>query len=85
MYNYQEERRYVFSEEGQRMFLAIRDNIKTLIEQAGVVRMDRAIGCVTGSTWQMMACVDRLVELEELREIPQENPPGQYRIFVARK
>lgn len=83
-YDYQKERPYVLSDEGQRMFLNIRDNVKRKIDDAGAVTMDRAFSGVTcGSSWTMMACVDRLVELGELVEVP--NPVSswaQSRIFV---
>jgi hypothetical protein len=35
-----------------------------------------------GDSWTMLACVDRLVELGEIREIVQADVPGQYRVFV---
>jgi hypothetical protein len=40
---------------------------------------------VTGCTWFMMACVDRLVELGEIKEVLRDNIAGQYRIFVKPK
>lgn len=86
-YSYQTERPKLFTDEGQQMFLAVRDNANRLLASAGAVRMDKAIGVVTGDSWQMLACVDRMVELGELRELT--NIPvspyvaGQYRVFVA--
>lgn len=82
MYNYEEEKKEVFTERGQVMFLKIRDTVQALIKKAGCVRMQEAIGEVTGSSWTMLACVDRLVELGELREIPQDDCAG-HRIFVS--
>jgi hypothetical protein len=36
-----------------------------------------------GDSWQRIACVDRLVELGEIREITNPNEvAGQHRIFV---
>lgn len=36
-----------------------------------------------GDTWQKMACVDRMVELGELKEIPNSTSSvGQHRIFT---
>lgn len=37
---------------------------------------------VTGDSWEMMARVDRLVELGEIREITGSNVAGQDRVFV---
>lgn len=82
MYNYQTERPYVFTEAGQVQFLAIRDNVKRLLKLTGCVRMQEAIAKQCGSSWQMLACVDRLVELKEIREITTQNVAGQHRVFV---
>lgn len=81
-YDYRDQRSQLFTEEGQVMFLKIRDNVHQLTKLAGVVRMQEAIsGCGASSDWTAMAGVDRLVELGEIREIPQENIAGQHRVF----
>jgi hypothetical protein len=36
----------------------------------------------SGDSWTMLACMDRLVELGEIREVPQSGVAGQDRIFV---
>lgn len=82
MYNYQTEKQKIFTEEGQEMFLKIRDKVQHLLEQSGAVMMQNAISGVTGDSWQMLACVDRLVELKEIREITGNNVAGQHRVFV---
>lgn len=84
-YNYEEEKPTIFTESGQVMFLRIRDRTKKLLEQSGSVRMQEVIRECSGSSWQMLACVDRLVELGELREVTAGmDCAGQDRIFVAR-
>ncbi len=83
MYNYLEEKSKLFTEEGQVMFLKVRDNAKKLLLVAGVFRMQEVLRKVGGDSWMEMACVDRLVELGEIREIKNRNPTGQYRIFVS--
>jgi len=82
MYNYQTERSKIFTEEGQRIFLAVRDRANELIVQAGAVSMQHATTVGSGDSWFLMACVDRLVELKELREITGPNTAGQDRVFV---
>lgn len=82
MYNYQEQRPFVFTEECQKTFLKIRDRVDALSKVAGALTMSFAMGAATGDTWHLLACVDRLVELGEIREIPQSNVSGQNRIFV---
>lgn len=84
-YDYQEQKSAIFSEAGQRMFLKIRDHTKELLAKAGAVRCQEMMaGAGGGDSWNMLACVDRLVELGEIREIPQERCAGQDRVFVLR-
>ncbi len=83
MYSYVTEKPSIFTESGQVMFLEIRDRVQRLLKQSGAVRMEEAIRGTTGNSWQMLACVDRLVELGEIREIYEINTLGQYRIFVG--
>ena len=83
MYVYENLRPKIFTEEGQVMFLGIRDNVKKLLKQAGAVRMQEAMNSQTGDTWLKLACVDRLVELGEIREVVQPEAFEQHRIFVA--
>lgn len=82
-YEYNTERANLFTDEGQRQLLRVRDRVRGLLKTSGAVRMQEAISGETGSSWTMLACVDRLVELGEVREVPQNDPPGQHRIFVA--
>ncbi len=81
-YSYETQRANIFTEDGQRMFLKIRDRANDLIKQAGAVRFQEATSGVTGDSWDMIACMDRLVELGELRELKQDGCPGQFRVFV---
>jgi hypothetical protein len=83
-YDYQTERPFVFTEDGQVMFLKIRDTAKSLLEKSGAVSCGRLIAGLTGDSWGMLACVDRLVELRELREVPNpHSSAGQHRLFIA--
>lgn len=84
MYSYQTERPGLFTEEGSVMFTAIRDKVHALLNQAGAVRCDKAISAArSGSSWMMLACMDRLVELGEVKEITGPDTCGQYRVFVS--
>lgn len=83
-YDYQTQRERIFTERGQTMFLSIRDRSKRLLKDAGAARMQELISGETGDTWDMLACVDRLVELGELYELKGEGSvPGQFRVFVS--
>lgn len=80
-YNYTEQRSFVFTEEGQETFLKIRDNAFKLIAKAGCAKMGNLMNAAGGDSWNRIACVDRLVEVGELREINHGKCSGQDRIF----
>jgi len=82
MYNYLKEKPKIFTEEGQEMFLKIRDNTHKLLNQSGAVMLQNAIKIASGDTWVQIACIDRLVELNEIKEITDSNVAGQHRVFV---
>ena len=83
-YEYAMQRPNVFTEDGQVMFLKIRDAAKALIAKSGAATCEKIIGGCTGNSWDMLACVDRLVELKEIQEIPNTlSRAGQHRLFVA--
>ena len=73
MYSYQTQRERLFTDEGQRMFTAVRDNVRRLLKAAGAVRMQEAIqGCGGDDSWDMLACLDRMVELGDIREVTRD-------------
>lgn len=81
-YDYKTMRPQLFTEDGLSMLIAIRAYLRPLIRKAGAVTMGAAIrGAKSGDSWMMIACVDRLVEMKELREIPTKGV-GQDRVFV---
>jgi len=83
MYKYSDVKPEIFTEDGQVLFLAIRDNVFDLLKKSGAVKMGNAIAKTVGSSWLQMACVDRLVELGEIREITEnQHAAGQHRVFV---
>ena len=85
MYKYEERRKNIFTEEGQEMFLKIRDKARDLLNRAGAFKMGNVIEGCTGDTRDMLACVDRLVELGEIKEITNRccgYISGQDRVFV---
>lgn len=84
MYKYEDCKPELFTDEGQRRFLAVRDHVHKTLNSSGAIRMMEAISLSGGDSWEKLTCVDRLVELGEIREIAQpEGTPGQYRIFVS--
>ena len=83
MYDYKIQRKELFTEHGQEMFIKIRDKAKALLDVAGAFRMD-AVMKTSGDTWTMLACVDRMIEIGELKEVTKAGSvAGQHRIFTA--
>ena len=85
MYEYGSQKKEIFSEKGQQLFLGIRDQVHRMLEVSGACTMGKAMrlpcGVGAADSWDMMACVDRLVELGELKELPTVGT-GQDRVFV---
>ena len=69
----------MFLEENQWAFLQLRNTVIRAMNQTGVVRLENLM---VGDSWLCMAFFDRMVELEEIREIKQDGITGQDRIFV---
>lgn len=78
-YQYETEKSKLFTDEGQRHFLKVRDNVKELLSVAGAFRVDKVL---SGDSWFCLACIDRLVELGELEELTGKQVAGQNRVFV---
>ena len=85
MYDYQKERPDLFTETGQVIFLEIRDRTKRLLKTSGACRAQEMMQGTVGSSWTHLACIDRMVELGELREVSTNKPAAQFRVFVANK
>ena len=83
MYNYEEQKSEIMTDEGQRTFLKIRDKANKLLEEAGAFTMMAPSRRVTGDSWFHMACIDRMVELGEIAEVTASGVAGQHRVFVA--
>lgn len=81
-YDYKTQRRELFTEEGQVVFLKVRDQVKRLLDKAGAFRFS-AIE-IQRDTWTTLACVERMVELEEIVELPRQCW-AQYRVFTTPK
>ena len=83
MYCYEDEKKKLFTEENQLMFLEIRDRVKILLDESGAFSMGKAIVKSTGDSYLQMACVHRLEEIGEIEEVPRGGGcAGHDRIFV---
>jgi len=85
MYNYDTEKDKIFTDEGQREFIKVRDRARNLLDESGAFKLFSALKDITGDTWQMMAYVDRLVEIGEIKEITGNEVAGQDRVFISAK
>lgn len=85
MYKYEDLKPSLFTDDGQRTFLQVRDRVNNLLKQAGAVRLEEAIKGVGGDSWILLACIDRLVELKELYEVTEKAGCAQDRVFVGRR
>ena len=83
-YKYEDLRPQIFTDEGQKQFLQVRDCAQRLLKVSEAFRAGAIVRQVSGDTWQTLACIDRLVELGEIREIDEdERRVAQYRTFVS--
>lgn len=82
MYDYEEEKKKLFTEKNQVLFLQIRDRAKALLKESGAASMRGLTAKVTGDNWLQIACVDRLLELKEIAEVPRGGCFSQNRVFV---
>lgn len=88
-YEYQDEKPGILTDDGQRLFLKVRDQVHEMLKCSGAVMMENAtrlppgVGC--SCNWRLMACVDRLVEIDEIVEVNRGECAGQYRLFVRAK
>lgn len=68
-YKYEDEKPGIFTDDGVRTFLKIRDRVKYLLSEAGAFTTQQAICKATGSNWLHLACLDYMVEIGELRKV----------------
>jgi hypothetical protein len=85
-YCYETEKPRIFTEDGSRDFLKMRDAAHELLEIAGAFRQQEVIhrSGVTGDSWLTIAYVDRLVELGEIVELKRDCW-GQYKVYTSPK
>ncbi|KKN09470.1 hypothetical protein LCGC14_1046350 [marine sediment metagenome] len=76
-YDYEVEKVNIFTDGGQRRFLKVRDKVNGLLDFSGAFMITHS-----GDTWEKMSYVDRMVELNEIREITGSKVVGQHRVFV---
>lgn len=79
-YVYEHEKADLFTDEGQKVFLRVRDRAHYLLREAGAFRVDALMKVGGfGSSFLFLACVDRLVELGEITCLGPEGRWAQQR------
>jgi len=81
-YEYINERPFVFTENGIKMLLKLRDRARELLGEAGAFREQELQNCVSGDSWHMLACVDYLVERGDIRRVCGDTV-RQYNIYTS--
>lgn len=81
-YNYLIERPKIFTEDGTRMLLQIRDNCTRLHALAGAFTYIHATKGVSGMSWLMLACLDYLCEIGELEALDHDPPMSQDQVYI---
>lgn len=66
-YNYETEKPWLFTDEGQRALLKVRDQVHAAFESHGAIRFDK-IDFGSGSSFHFLAIMDRLEELGEVEK-----------------
>ena len=85
-YSYADWKHVVLTDDGQRAFLAVRDFVQTALKQHGAVTAGKAMERASrlGDSFSMMACVDRLIELGEVRVVVTATEcHWQHQVLVA--
>lgn len=83
-YDYEKQKPNLLTPAGQKLLFQARAQAARLIDQAGAVMLNKATDGIGADGWDRLAFMDYLVELGELREIPQKDVFGQHRIFVKK-
>lgn len=81
-YNYNEIKPQLFTEKGNLMFMKIQKKAHKLLNTAGAFTMVNLLNNTIGDGWLMIGCVERLVEINEIREVTNDDTNELDRVFV---
>lgn len=81
-YSYQNERHKIFTEEGQVLFLAVRDAVNKHLNESGAFTISKINVPGGYDSWTYLACFDRLEELGEIKMISLPGTRTQDQPFV---
>jgi hypothetical protein len=85
MYDYTSERPWLFTDEGQRVFIAFRDVALKKLSDTGACTIGSALSWIRGApdSWKQLACIDRMVELGDVRKVERPGHATQSQVLVV--
>lgn len=83
MYKYEDLKDKVSSLEGLTLFFQVKEIVDNFLKLTSAFQMRSVLAKISGDSWLIMACVDRLKELGHIKELTDGNVFGQYRTFIA--
>lgn len=85
-YNYETMKPKVFTESGQRILLSIFKNIERyrLFGNKNRMNVNKMIKSVCGDTWTMLACINYLEELGEIKLV-KKGDMAQFNVYLIEK
>lgn len=83
MYDYNTQKKNIFTVDGQNLLVKIRSNVAKLLLASGAFRMVFAFRDLgTYVAWDALACIDFMVEMGEIRMVHGDG--NQHSIFIGR-
>lgn len=84
MYNYETEKKKIYTKQGLPKFLQIVDNVRQLTADGRPFRYLEAVKNSDGDSWFQLACMDLLVEMGRIRCLSAADAVTQHRIYEKR-
>ncbi|HEY3493803.1 MAG TPA: hypothetical protein VGK73_03920 [Polyangiaceae bacterium] len=85
-YNYEREKAWLTTLDGQKDFLRVRDWVQRALEATGAFTLGKAISASRAcDSFKMIVAVDRLVELGEVEELPGQTCSSQNRVYRGKR
>ena len=80
-YSYEDECHTLFTPRGIKKLLNVRDRIDDLLQKSGACQSGKVIDGVAGDSFQMLACMDYLESIGEIKKISSDGAL-KYHVYV---
>lgn len=80
-YDYEKQRKEIFTESGVELLTKMRDNVNKLLNSSGAFTVDKVLYGLTGDSWTMLAVLDYLVEKGEIVKVSSKGY-AQYHVYT---